>query len=486
DLGYVFHAGDGNLHPLILFDPSDPDMVKSVHEAGREVVELCVQVGGTITGEHGVGSEKREYMLLMYNPGELQAMQDIKDVFDPGDIVNPGKVLPRFQYEPLQAKAQPPEATFAPTSAEEAAEGIRSWAAEPKSRSLRIRGGGTKSSLLSPADVTLSTQNLSGIQALEVNDLYVTANAGMPLSGLQEELAREKVWTPLVSPWPESTVGGIVATNFNAPLRSRYGAIRDLILAMTTVLPDGRVVRAGKPVVKNVAGYDLPKLFVGSHGTLGLITDVTFKLLPFPRERATLVVPVDDLERGLALGGKLLRVCLVASSLLLCKGCEIPGLPAPYAIVYTSEGVSEDVQAEQAQVREVLQAENATEVSQIDAPSGNELWADWMSAKSLTNTTLRLGVAPKDLTQTLINLAPTLKDAPFVADVPSGIVYLQSTEVEAVRQSAQAIGGYAIILNGPNGKHDVWGHAPEGLDLMRRLRSRWDTRGLFNPGAFIV
>ncbi len=334
--------------------------------------------------------------------------------------------------------------------------------------------------------MTLSTQNLNGIQALEVNDLYVTVNAGTPLSELQQELAGDKVWTPLVSPWPESTVGGIVATNFNAPLRSRYGAIRDLILAMTTALPDGRVVRAGRPVVKNVAGYDLPKLFVGSHGTLGLITDVTFKLLPFPRERATLVVPVDDLGRGLALGGKLLSVCLVASSLLLCKGCEIPGASAPYAIVYTAEGVSEDVQAELTQVREALQADGVTGFSQLDALSGNELWADWMNTKSRTNTILRVGAAPKDLTQTLIDLAPILKDVPFVADVPSGIVYLQSTEVETVRQSAQGIGGYAIMLNGPNGKHDVWGHTPEGLDLMRRLKSRWDTRGLFNPGAFIV
>ena len=485
-VGYVFHAGDGNLHPLILFDPSDPDMVERVHQAGSAVMELCVQMGGTISGEHGVGSEKRQYMALMYNPGEMQAMQDIKEVFDPGNILNPGKILPEFRYERIPAKAQSPESTFAPASVEEAAESIRAWAAESSTSALRIRGGGTKSSLLSPTDVTLSTQNLRGIRAFAANDLYVTVSAGTPLSELQQELASDKVWVPLISPWPESTVGGIVATNFNAPLRSRYGAIRDLILAMTTVLPDGRVVRAGKPVVKNVAGYDLPKLFVGSHGTLGLITDVTFKLLPFPRERATLVVPVDDLERGLAFGGKLLRVCLVASSLLLCKDCELPGASTPYAIVYTAEGVPEDVQAELAQARAALQAEGVTGVSQLDAPSGNEAWADWMNAISRAGTLLRMGVAPKDLANTLTDLAPTLKGAPFMADLPSGIVYLQSTDVETVRQSAQTTGGYTIMLSGPNGNHDLWGHTPEGLDLMRGLKSCWDARGLFNPGAFSV
>jgi D-lactate dehydrogenase (cytochrome) len=498
---YVFHAGDGNLHPLILFDPSDPEMIERVHKAGHEVIELCVQMGGTITGEHGVGSEKRQYMSLIFNPGELQAQKDIKEVFDPKNILNPGKVLPEFKYEPKPVKAQPLTTTFrlipplekgdkggfdyAPVSVEEAEEGIRSWSADTKSQSLRLRGGGTKSSLLPPADVTLSTQNLRGIQSIAVNDLYVTVNAGTPLSELQQELKSSNVWVPMVSPWAESTVGGVVATNFNAPLRSRYGAIRDLILAMTVVLPDGRVIRAGKAVVKNVAGYDLPKLFVGSYGTLGLITDVTFKLLPFPRKRSTLVVPVDDLKLGLALGRKLLRVCLVASSLILCKDCKITGVSSPYAIIYTAEGLPEDVQTELAQARTLLQSEGVKGAKELDTESGNEMWADWMNMSSRAGTILRMGVAPKDLGKALTDLAPTLK-TPFMADLPSGMVFMQSTEVEAVRQSAQANGGYTIMLSGANGKHDVWGHKPEGLDLMRGIKSRWDSRGLFNPGAFIV
>ncbi len=84
---------------------------------------------------------------------------------------------------------------------------------------------------------------------------------------------------PLVSPWPTATIGGLIAANVNAPLRMRYGAIRDLVLCATVVLADGRVLRTGRPVIKNVAGYDLTKAFVGSHGTLGLITDVTLKLV---------------------------------------------------------------------------------------------------------------------------------------------------------------------------------------------------------------
>jgi D-lactate dehydrogenase (cytochrome) len=482
---YVFHAGDGNLHPIILFDPSNPEMIERVHKAGHEVIELCVSLEGTITGEHGVGSEKRQYMSLIFNPGELQAQQEIKDIFDPKNILNPGKVLPEFKYEPKPVKAQPLAATFAPVSVEEAEEGIRSWSAGTKSQSLRLKGGGTKSSLLSPADVTLSTKNLQGIQAFAMNDLYVKVKAGTTISELQEELKKDNVWVPMVSPWAESTVGGVVATNFNAPLRSRYGAIRDLILSMTVVLPDGRVIRAGKAVVKNVAGYDLPKLFVGSYGTLGLITDVTFKILPFPRKRSTLVVPVDDLKLGLALGKKLLRVCLVASSLILCKDCKITGVSSPYAIIYTAEGLPEDVQAELAQARTLLQSEGVKGINELDAESGNEMWADWMNTSSRTGTVLKMGVAPKDLGKTITDLAPKLK-TPFMADLPGGMVYMQSTEIEAIRQSAQTTGGYTIMLSGANSKYDVWGHKPEGLDLMRGIKSKWDVKGLFNPGAFIV
>ncbi|MDQ7028410.1 MAG: FAD-binding oxidoreductase [Ardenticatenia bacterium] len=106
---------------------------------------------------------------------------------------------------------------------------------------------------------------------------------------LQQRLAEVGMQVALASPWPDATVGGLVAANLNAPLRLRYGAIRDNVLCATVALADGRVIRAGRPVVKNVAGYDLPKVFVGSCGTLGVLTDVTLKLIPrVPTSKLTL------------------------------------------------------------------------------------------------------------------------------------------------------------------------------------------------------
>jgi D-lactate dehydrogenase (cytochrome) len=485
-VGYVFHAGDGNLHPLILFNPQDAAMVERMHGAGREVMELCVKIGGTITGEHGVGSEKRQYMRLMFNEDELRVLKDIKDVFDPRNLMNPGKILPDLApAQPRPAVQSHPAANaaeYAPRDVADAADAVRSWNAA--ARSVRIRGGGTKSGLLPAADVVLSTRELCGIRAYELKDLFVTVGAGTRLADLQAQLARDNVWTPLVAPWPDATVGGTVASNFNAPLRMRYGAIRDLLLAMTVVMPDGRVIRAGKPVVKNVAGYDLPKLEVGAHGTLGLITDISLKLMPLPRRRTSLVVALGTLSEGLRLGSQLLRVCLVASALLLCKGCEVEGVQTPYALIYTAEGVPEDVDAELAQARAALAAAGASAPQEFDGLAGSEVWAKWLRADG-AYPLVRTGIAPKDLGRCLVDVAPQLGAAPFVADIAAGLIYSRGG-LAALRPSAERLGGYAAVVGGNSIVADRWGRAPEGLDLMRGLKARWDPSSSFNPAAFRV
>lgn len=289
-------------------------------------------------------------------------------------------------------------------------------------------------------------------------------------------------------------MGGIVSANFNAPLRMRYGGVRDVVLALTVALPDGRVLRAGRPVVKNVAGYDIAKLFIGSYGTLGLITDVTLKLSPLPRARATLVVPVNELGQALACGAKLLRVCMIASSLLLCRGSDMvadpsglrPGGGGRYTLVYTAEGVREDVHAELLEVRSLIEAEGLTGLVQLEGVAGSDIWSRWLHAGTPNETTLRMGVPPKDMGRTMVEVISTIGKAPFVADLASGLIYMRSGEVGALRRLAQEVGGYVLILNTTEAKLDRWGHKADGLDLMRALKARWDPRGILNPGAFII
>ncbi len=498
-VGYVFHAGDGNLHPFILIpDPTDQALLGRVWRVGEAFMRLCVEQGGSITGEHGVGSEKRQYMPLMYNPDELAVMVEIKQLFDPHDRLNPGKIFPGNQQIGKSASGQAGKAAGRPTEgagvagpaenmvyavrdAADAADFIRSCAASRQP--LRVRGGGTKSAALPALPVTLSTARLAGIEACAPEDLYVTVGAGTPLAELQAELARDGMWTPLVSPWPAATIGGIVAANLNAPLRMRYGGIRDLVLAATVVLPDGRIIRAGRPVVKNVAGYDLPKLFVGSHGTLGLITAVSLKLVPRPRARRSFIVPVETLDEGLNWARQLLRVCLVSSALLLCRGCDLAAVSTPYALIYTAEGMPEDVAAELAQAQQILRAAGAGDSLRVDGLAGSDVWASWLAAAT-AETVVRAGVAPKMLPQLATALAPALGDASFVADLANGQLFTRGAAVEAVRGPARDLAGYAVVLAGTAA--DRWGYVPGGLGLMRGLKALWDADGFFNPAAFIV
>jgi glycolate oxidase FAD binding subunit len=155
-----------------------------------------------------------------------------------------------------------------------------------------IRGGGTKLTWGRPpavVDLVVSTSRLNRLIAHRHGDLTVTVQAGMTLRDLNAALSAERQWLPVESAFEGATIGGIVATNDAGPSRHRNGTPRDLVIGISLALTDGRLVKAGGTVVKNVAGYDLGKLVSGSHGTLAGIVDVTFKLVPVPQSSATLV-----------------------------------------------------------------------------------------------------------------------------------------------------------------------------------------------------
>ena len=548
--GHVFHAGDGNLHPLILImDPSDRQLVEKVHHAGREMVELCIRKDGSISGEHGIGIEKRQYMSLMFSDDELAAMWDVKQVFDPGGLLNPGKIFPSSVGE-VSTRGEPvgpdlsrpppiyrpqeayhiPGAVFTPSTASEAAQGLSALAAI--GRPVRISGSIETSPLDGQPgennDVLLCTGELKGIKVFSPADLYVTVGSGTSLTELQSFLASERVQVPLAAPWPGATIGGLVAANVNAPLRMRYGSLRDLVLCATVVLGDGRVIRAGRPVIKNVAGYDLVKVFVGSHGTLGLITDVTLKLTPLPRARHTLLAPLDDLKLGLALAGQARRMALAASAILLCKDCDIPALhalegnslpvmvstpvgarvarsggeglygrpPASYVLAYTAEGLPEDVQAELDHVRQVLRTAAVPAPVEVDQVSGTDIWARLLGNSSRRALQVRVGVPARDLASYIQAQSTALNDAAFIADIGNGLVYAVSEHrepaaaqdwLESLRRPALTLGGYAVAIDMPGTWQDTidrWGYQPAALDLMRNLKARWDPGDILNPGAF--
>ncbi|MBX5449916.1 FAD-binding oxidoreductase [Thermogemmatispora sp.] len=529
--GHVFHAGDGNLHPMVLIpDPDDPALLERVREAGREIVRACMAFNGSLTGEHGVGIEKREFMPLMHSPAELSAMWDVKQVFDPHNLLNPGKIFPQSEAQVWKeppsvaslalAEEQPwsPPAgeLLAPESDEEAAQILAQCTAQH--RPVLLMGGDKPDQAPFPptdsAGLLLTTAHLRGLRNDAPEDLFITVGAGTPLAEVQAWLARRRQQVALISPWPEATVGGLVAANVNGPRRLRYGALREQVLCLTVALADGRLIRTGRPLTKNVAGYDLTKAFIGSYGTLGLLTDVTLKCWPLPRLRLSLLLPVEDLRQGLLWARRLLPLNLVASALLLCHGSQLaqrysPRLhAAPYLLVYSAEGLASDVKSELTAVAAELQRAQAPEAVTCEELSGDDLWCELLrgegknglrARESLVAQTsaplvVRVGLAARDLPGWLVDQDQLLQGCDWVADLAAGLLYVVTPQVaqsatllEDLRAAAQANEGYAVVMDMPRpfASLAVFGPPSPALELMFGLKQRWDPQAILNRGVLL-
>ncbi len=190
-----------------------------------------------------------------------------------------------------------PQAVVEPASVEMLAE-VLAWASNARV-GVVLRGGGTRigwGRRPRPFDVVVSTRRLNRVLAHEHGDLTATVEAGAPLRAVNRELQRHRQWLPLDAVDERATIGGAIATNDSGPLRQRYGTPRDLLIGIQLALTDGRVVKAGGNVVKNVAGYDLGKLVSGSFGSLAAIATATFKLAPLPAATSTIVATFSDRE----------------------------------------------------------------------------------------------------------------------------------------------------------------------------------------------
>ncbi|HKK94151.1 MAG TPA: FAD-linked oxidase C-terminal domain-containing protein [Longimicrobiales bacterium] len=251
----VFHAGDGNLHPNILYDRRDAEVTERVEKAAGEIMKLCVDAGGTITGEHGVGMDKRDYVRLIAGPAERQAMAAVRDAFDPELRWNPGKVLP--DEEPVATG----------------------------SGDMGAPAGASTSGFTPPPSVT----------GIEVNppDLSVRAPGDVPWGDVQSAMAADGQWSPIAAARPDLSTAEALHRGLG-PLEAMWGPIRESVLGATVIPPDGGRLHLGGRVVKNVAGFDLLGLFVGE-GALGRVEEVTLRAYPMPEVMEVLRwLPCDD------------------------------------------------------------------------------------------------------------------------------------------------------------------------------------------------
>ena len=355
-------------------------------------------------------------------------------------------------------------------------------------QSVRIRGGGTKLSWGGPGEAAvseLSTERLDQIVEHNEGDLTAVLQAGVPLARVQEALADADQMVSLDPPLGDrdgATIGGVVATGDSGPLRHRYGAARDLILGVTVALPDGTIAKAGGKVIKNVAGYDLAKLFTGSFGTLGLIVEVVMRLHPRPRETMTVAGGSDDPR---ALGE---AASAVAHSPFGPDGLDIWWAEAQGEVLARFGGAAPEAAAKE--VAELM--ERAGVETRLVGDDG-ALWERQRERqRSSDGTVVRISGLAADLPRVLRSADEI--SASLVGRAGLGLSWLtiadgeSSQVVSSIEEVRRRLHPFpCVVLDAPTavrGKVDVWGD-DQALPLMRRVKARFDPHGVCNRGIFV-
>ncbi|WP_170533780.1 glycolate oxidase subunit GlcE [Ruegeria atlantica] len=347
------------------------------------------------------------------------------------------------------------------------------------SHPVRIAGGGTRG--IGGPDATIHTAGLSGITLYEPGALTLVAQAGTPLAEIEAALEAEGQQLPfepmdhrgLLGTGGEPTIGGVVAANISGPRRIQAGACRDFLLGVRYVDGKGQMIKNGGRVMKNVTGYDLVKLMAGSWGTLGILTEVSLKVLPKPESTATLAVQVADAEDAVQ-----------AMSAALKSPFEVNGAaydPQDGRTFLRIEGFSDSVSYRLGQLRSVLTGFG--EVKEIPDPA--DLWQDLRDVKpfqSLDGDVWRISVKPSDAPDVSMHLAADQ----LLFDWGGGLIWARVSQGTDLRARLGALDGHATLVRAGADTIEILGQfQPELAEvkaLTRGLRQRFDPRGLFNPG----
>jgi glycolate oxidase FAD binding subunit len=391
-----------------------------------------------------------------------------------------------------------------PGSVEEASQVLAAAAAD--GLAVAFAGGASKLGLGNPperVDLLVSSERLDQVLEHAAGDLVVRAQAGVRLADLRQRLAPAGQWLALDPPEPRATVGGVVAADASGPRRLRYGTVRDLIIGITVVLADGTVARAGGKVVKNVAGYDLAKLFCGSLGTLGMIAEATFRLHPLPAAAAVVTVQVDTPEQLGQATHRLARSPLEPSAVELVV--DEWGWPGRLTVVF--EGIRPGVEAQAATAAGLLGQVGEAAVA---GPGQTDAALSQLGARPFEKAELALKAAcpPAELPGVLAELVTGRGrwDGSVSAHAATGVLWMASglregdlppdnppsehvvRSITEIRERLVARGGSLVVVKAPpelKRAVDAWGPAGDALGLMRRVKERFDPDRRLAPGRFV-
>jgi glycolate dehydrogenase FAD-binding subunit len=368
------------------------------------------------------------------------------------------------------------------------------------------RGGGTKLAWGNPparADIILSTARLNRILEHAWADLTVAVEAGCTLQTLQETLAQHGQRLALDPLWPEkATVGGILSTNDSGALRLRFGALRDLIIGVTIALPDGTLASSGGKVVKNVAGYDLPKLVTGALGTLGVITRAVFRLHPLPRQARSFTIstanPEDTQKLVLAIQDSKLAHTALQSHF---------SAETPPSIDILFEGTEAGLDAQASHLRTLCPSARISEASSDVWNARQDLWsfsdpaaavAQGASPEAFSFAIAKVSTLPADLART-IELFRRATNSSRVRwkslTYATGLGWLRlegpaenlRRALTTLRAGLEKMGASLAALHHPANMQtfDAWGSPGDSLPLMKSVKSRLDPSNILNPARFL-
>ncbi len=359
---------------------------------------------------------------------------------------------------------------------------------------LEVAGNSSKldwGGIVTGASAIVSTQKLDRLIAHAVGDLTVTVEAGMPFATLQAILATAGQFLPLDPAYPDrATIGGIIATADTGSLRHRYGGVRDLLLGITFVRADGKIAKAGGRVVKNVAGYDMMKLFTGSYGTLGILTEMTLRVYPLPTTEGTVLLTgaIDKLENlaKILLASTLTPICVDVLSTAFSRHLEISNTPS---LVVKFATIPQSITEQSAHLLEIAKGLGlkggmwqGAQAASLWSGIQTGIWGD-------LSIGCKLGVRVTAAVETIDTLDRlTDRTAKGVIHLNSGIGAIALTDAQQIlplRTHCEAAGGFLSVLQAPvtvKQQIDVWGYRGNAVPLMRSLKQQFDPSDLLNPG----
>ncbi len=412
-------------------------------------------------------------------------------------VVGSDGVSPSEELSALTVDGLTPLVSVAPSTCEQVAEVVRY--AHVEGLAVIPWGGGTLmhiGNVPSRYEIALSLSRLNRVVEHEPADLTASCQAGITLDRLRGHLGKHAQLVPLDPPWGEkATVGGVLAANAFGPSRHAYGAPRDFTIGLRVVTADGRATKTGGRVVKNVAGYDLCKLYIGSLGSLGIIVEATFKLAPQLRAERTVFATFETPARACAFSNELQRrsLALRGVQLLNPAAASVAGL-APDGLCAVVLDLAGTPQAVERSRREMGELASGAVIDLGDAkdPTAVRESLGRLSCTADTALSCKATTLPTRM-PSLIDSLEVVGGAPRIFGLPTiGVLYASWPQLDdaeetiaRLRTATSGIGSSLVIERcplDPKRRLDVFGEPPPSFDLMRRIKQEFDSKGVLSPG----